>query len=373
MPEKIAGTEIYTLNLAKGLQKRGHEVFILIPNFDVTQNETYYFEEVKVIKFAENTPVRRAVLTGMIAPEGVANFRSTLEQEKPDFIHFQDMTGSRGISMYHVKAAKKPGSRTLITMHLSGYTCDTGLLFRKGSVLCDGRVEVEKCAACSLKHSANKDGIVNYVLVKLGSLMNKLGIDPRKWHNRLGTSLGFPSRIQQKLKEISGFSASFDQIISITEWYRAILLLNDVPADKITYIPQALPSLNDKEHDNVSEVPASSSMVRLLFVGRIIPLKGLDLLLSAVKKLPQEKFSLTIIGKKDDPLYFEKCIRLAENQSNIFWKGPVDDRAELSPNTGAMMLCVCRRLTRCLLWLFRKPLPVSFPLSHPIYMETGNK
>ena len=73
-PEQIAGTEIYTLILAKEQLKMGHDVSVLIPNFDTNINFTYQHEGIKVYKYAEPTKADRLVLLGKKKTAGLANF-----------------------------------------------------------------------------------------------------------------------------------------------------------------------------------------------------------------------------------------------------------------------------------------------------------
>ena len=50
LPQHIAGTEIYTWALSKALIDKGHEIAVVIPNFDSSIPHKYEFEKIKVIK-----------------------------------------------------------------------------------------------------------------------------------------------------------------------------------------------------------------------------------------------------------------------------------------------------------------------------------
>ncbi len=55
LPDYVAGTEIYTYNLAKNLTNSGVRVAVVIPNFDIPDTKEYKWQGIRVIKYAENS------------------------------------------------------------------------------------------------------------------------------------------------------------------------------------------------------------------------------------------------------------------------------------------------------------------------------
>lgn len=108
----------------------------------------------------------------------------------------------------------------------------------------------------------------------------------------------------------------FDKIISITNW--EIPYLEKLVADKnkITYIPNGIP----KEFFEQKEIKEQK---KVLFLGRIAPVKNLEILISSAKKLPKIKFS--IVGSSEKQ-YLEKLKQTAPK--NITFYPPIYDLKE---------------------------------------------
>ena len=92
-PETWAGTEVYTLNLARELARRGHRVSVLARSargerdFELREDE---FEGLRVLRLAH--ALRHAsVRTTYEQPEVARVFREVLAAERPDVVHFQHL------------------------------------------------------------------------------------------------------------------------------------------------------------------------------------------------------------------------------------------------------------------------------------------
>ena len=145
LPQQTAGTEVYTWALSKELIKNGVEVKVLIPNYGTDIHESYIYDGIQVHQFSEPSLVDRELIMGFREADGLKNFDSFLEQEKPNIVHFHELAGSNGIGLPHVRAAKKMGSKVIMTFHLAGYTCATGTLMYKGRTPCNGKINTLKC------------------------------------------------------------------------------------------------------------------------------------------------------------------------------------------------------------------------------------
>ena len=88
----------------------------------------------------------------------------------------------------------------------------------------------------------------------------------------------------------------FDKIIAITNWEIPYLKKLNISEEKIVYIPNGVPE------EFFSQEPAKESN-KVLFLGRIAPVKNLEVLISAARKLPKIKFSIVGSAEKE---YLEK-------------------------------------------------------------------
>lgn len=337
LPQQTAGTEVYTWALSKRLNQNNAEVNVIIPNYGGTVNDIYEYDSIKVIRFAETSKTDRSLIMGRRAPDGVATFRKLIELEKPGVVHFHELAGSNGITLHHIKAAKDAGAKIVITFHLAGYTCRTGNLIYQGKEFCDGLISTNLCSSCYLH--AKGFGAIAPVLVPVSTILQKLGIDTTKWNNKAGTALGTSHLIQKLKDDFTTLMSMCDKVVVLTEWYKKVLVLNGVDSKKIYLIKQGLPfeTTVSKIKDNTrGDLP-----VRMLFLGRISPFKGLHLLLEALQAIPETKISLAIYGQPADAVYEQECRQLAEGKTNIKWKGLLPQNEVIATMQEYDALCLC--------------------------------
>lgn len=337
MPAQVAGTEVYTAALVRELTNLGVLCIIVIPNYNMQHDETYTFEGIKIIKYAEPSMPDRALIAGLRPPDGLKNFIEVLKNEQPDVVHFHELAGSNGITLKHVAAAKNENAKVVFTFHLAGYTCKTGTLVYNENILCAGKIKKIKCSNCYL-HSKGYGSIKN-LLVPVSYLLFKAGVNTQLWDNKIGTGLATVSLIAQQKKNLEILSAHCDKFIVLTEWYKKILLLNEISSEKIKHIPQALPLPSatiklGKTHDK-------NYVLKIIFVGRIHPLKGVHLLVEAVLKLDRQKVSLDIYGQSNEGDYETLLKRKTIKAENIQWRGTLAQADVLPAMQQHDLLCLC--------------------------------
>lgn len=316
LPHHVAGTEVYTWALAKSLQRRGYLVRLVIPNYNQDEDDEYEYDGLVVIRYAEPDVADRALITGKRAPVGIEAFKRVIQEIKPDIVHVHEFAGSNGIGIFHLRVLKNLGVKIIFSMHLARYSCFSTTLRYKGQEHCSGKIDVEKCSRCAL----NKLPISKFtrsLLYNTSKTLYKLNIDTGKLNTSMGTAFSYPfiiANLRKVLHEIAGLS---ETIITLSEWYKKVLLENGVPGHKITLIKQALPY--------PAEVPIErykgSKSIKLIFIGRINALKGLHILLDAIKDLPKDEIVLDIFGAPNDQEYYDYLQASTASYFNIRWKG----------------------------------------------------
>ncbi len=113
-----------------------------------------------------------------------------------------------------------------------------------------------------------------------------------------------------------------DSIIVLSDWYSKFLFSKFRINEKIKIIKSAL------THNEIPEkqIKGESSILKLVYVGRISPEKGLHLLLKALRTIDERKVVLSIYGQTTDMEYFKKCLQFCKEKSNIKWCGTVDSK-----------------------------------------------
>lgn len=336
LPANIAGTEIYTFNLARYLVRNNYAVTVLIPHYGEVTNAEYYYENIRVLQFAEPSIVNRELIMRKVKPIGVSSFSEILENEKPAIIHFHTVSGSNGITMHHVRAAAKLGIKLLFTFHISGYSCTTGTLKLNNQVPCDGYVDPLRCTTC-IYQSKGITGIKNRWLTSITALLYKVRYNARSWNNSAGTALGFPFMIEALKKDLEEMATLGEGIIVLTHWYKKVMEINKVPRSKLFYIAQGLPGNPGSIIYNLEDAPAP---LRFIYIGRITEDKGLHLIIEALKFFGTKAVYLTICGAPGDLHYYNKLREITKGRDNIYWKGVVEPVEIISEISRHHCLCI---------------------------------
>ena len=316
LPEFVAGTEVYTLRLAQSLKQNGYEVLVIIPHFDHLQDREYEFEGIRVIGYSEVSVSDRDMILGKRKPFGLTRFRQILVDEQPDIIHFHELTAGRGINIFHVEVAHDLKIPIFLTCHLPTYTCHTGSLVYKDVYKCDGILNLKKCTQC-IYVSKNIIKTKSKILTQSALLLYNLNINTTIFNNSIGTALAFPYIINKKREDLLKLGRLTSKIIVLTEWYKNILEKNGISSQKLAYIKQGLTN----ETKSILDKQSTIYPLKIVFLGRISKLKGLDIIIDAICKLPVEKISLNIYGQETEKEYALACKKKSADNKNISWMG----------------------------------------------------
>jgi len=338
LPERTAGTEVYVHALSVFLKNNGVSVKVVTPHRGYKDSVNFEFQGIEVHQFSETSILDRELIMGFREPDGLSPFMQFIESEKPDIVNFHELAGSNGIGIGHVKLAKSVGSKVVMTFHLAGYSCKTGTLVQNHTHLCAGKIDELRCGSCYLKQKGLKSS--SYLISQISFNAKKLGFDFRKMNHPVGTLLGTANVIGRVKNDLTDLVDACDQLVSLTDWYSRILLLNKTPGSKITVIKQGLP-LKIIENDSMLEFENQNSPLKLLFLGRISPFKGLHLLINAIKKMPQESVELSIYGDSEEGDYEIKLRYQTANMLNVHWKGKLERTDVIYTMSRHHILCLC--------------------------------
>ena len=333
LPETIAGTEIYVMSLIKELEKLGASCSVIIPNYKSFNIETYSVDGVNVVKYAEPSVTDRSLIMGKRQPDGLSSFLDVIKKEKPYIVHFHELAGSNGITLHHVKAVKEAGFRTLMTLHLSGYSCMTGNLMYKDKEKCDGIIRIKRCTSCYLH--VKKSPALSGVLTPLSMLLFKMGLNTTRINNRSGTALGTSFLVKKLKRDLLALGHHCDRIVTLTDWYKTMLVDNNINSHKISVIKQALPG----GLASVADPVADSVVLKIIFIGRISRFKGIDILINAVKSI-KGKIELDIYGQVCEEDYALYCKTISADMQNVRWQGTIPPEEVVSTIKKYSLLCL---------------------------------
>ncbi len=338
LPNQTAGTEIYTWALSKCLQNLGISVKVIVPHFNSELNYSYYYDSIQVYEFAEPSKIDKDLIMGFREPDGLQSFIQFLENEKPDIVHFHSITGSNGIGIKHVEAAKNLKIKVILTIHLASFSCKTGVLIDDNNQNCDGKILIKKCSKCYLKQKGLRSS--RFTLSFLSKLLYDFNINTLKWRNSLGTALGTATLIKNHEENFHKLFNICDQIVCITEWYKKILLLNGFDENKIKFIEQGLPVKTAPNIKNIIKNKLNTPL-KLMFLGRVTKIKGLHLLIDVILNINPNLVRLDIYGQGDDTNFEISLKNKTKLMDNIRWYGVIGQHEVQKVMQEHDLLCLC--------------------------------
>lgn len=120
-----------------------------------------------------------------------------------------------------------------------------------------------------------------------------------------------------------------DAFVAISKNHADLYRKLKLPVEKLVCIPNAVeaPVISNVEKDTLERFGLPPGKINFAFVGRLEPVKGLDVLLGAWRKLPEHilKGSNLVIagtGSLKDSLQFRTRV---EKMDNVFFLGKIDD------------------------------------------------
>ena len=280
-PHGIGGTENYLAGLVAGLAARDIPSRIILPRPDGAPS-SYDHQGAQVQTYAVNATPSESERQGAAH----AGFESFLALLKGAAIYHQH-SWTRGLGAHHLRAARRIGLKTILTVHVPSPLCLRGTMMRFGDAACDGFIEAGRCGACW----AQSRGAPRPV----AELLSHLPLArPLSGQGRFATALGARPLAQAKREAFDEMVDNADRIVAVCQWLYDALLLNGVPQQKLVLSRQGVSQdffvVGDRR-------PAPGEALRLLYLGRWHPSKGIHIIVKALRLLPSDvAVELTIHG-----------------------------------------------------------------------------
>jgi glycosyltransferase involved in cell wall biosynthesis len=295
-PDTWAGTEVYTLGLAKQMQRLGHEVVVLarVPapegegegegapaDFTVTEDE---FEGLRVLRCVHRL-AHANLRESFHQPRAEAAFRGVLSKERPDLVHFQHLIHwSAGL----VHVARELGLPTMLHCHDYWALCARVQLIRPdgerceenmgaGCLLCVKEQRLEDVPRLARLGDGAVGGLVDGALAVVGALgSSKLRAQAGAWRD-----------MRDRHAFVTSAYAAADLRVSPSRFLR------DVHVDTAGFDPHTfLFSDNGMRTDHVAALakePDPEGRVRFGFVGSLVWYKGGRVMVEAMRRLCEQR------------------------------------------------------------------------------------
>ncbi len=308
-PDTWAGTEIYTFNIAREMQRRGHQCTILHrvpaaagePDFSIEEGE---FQGLRVLRLTHRLD-HKSLRESYQHDRAEEVFRRLLASEEPDLVHFQHLIHtSAGL----VQVAMERGLATVITCHDYWALCARVQLIRPDGVICKENqgagcfLCVKEKSLSGISRLAKLDKLASPLLGALDAGMRRGSKLTGKWAERWA---GF-AELRVRHDYVTEAYASADLRISPSRFLRRRYLASG-KFDPRTF----LYSDNGMRTDHVQALqkrPDPKGRVRFGFVGSLVWYKGDEVMVRAMRELAGEDVVLNVYGTWDpenDPHHAE--------------------------------------------------------------------
>jgi glycosyltransferase involved in cell wall biosynthesis len=305
-PISKGGTEMYVYQLAKELINNGHDC-IVISLSNEFKEDIYEGIQVFYIPFIKGNHLESEV------PENLHALISVLDKINPQIVHLHSLSPSLGVN--HLVHLHLIGYITFFTAHLPSFTCARGDLLYNGEEICDGEIIYDRCMNCILNSKGKKNKLSNSLI----TLASK-----NKFIQNLFPALGV---IQNKINSLELVEKYIDEIIVVSAWQQDVLLLNKFNSSKLSICRQAI----YKEiilHEKKNSIGVK---LKIGYIGRIVPEKGIDVLLDCLIDIDKDNYELYVAAiKTENHLnYYHINKKLALNL-NAVWKENLNSEEVIS-------------------------------------------
>lgn len=318
---------MYVNNLSEELTAGGEEVFInYIDNFlenngPPMRTKTYTFGGVPIFVIEKNISCLKTkdlYFDKNRYTQIYEIFKEYIKSIRPDLVNFHHFSPTDVISQ--IRAAKEMQIPIILTYHTPMMTCGHSDMLYSGTQICDGRLDYKRCLMCG----QTQYGIplpVAYLWANLpvraaeslGRSISKMNIK-----NRFATWLQLPWLIQERINRwLEGFQM-VDHFVAVCQWVYELLLKNNIPQKQISICRQGvgrLPPIIKRQNNQT---------LRLGYLGRIHPLKGVDILLNAFKFLPSsyriELFIYSASQRTTEQKYYNYLRKISCKDNRIKWE-----------------------------------------------------
>ena len=250
-PDYMAGSEVYSYHLVKELLEQGIETFVFtrVEN-EFDENYKIYDEKYENINIQRvNKPKRDYLYEDKFYDENMDRiFKKYLEQIEPDIVHFGHLSH---LSTNLIKIAKEFNIPIVYTIHDFWLFCVKGQMINQNGEICQ-KPSVENCTQCS-----------NYV------------VDNNK--------------VIQSFNHMKKIIDLIDVFISPSHTLRDFFIQQGIDSNKIRYLKYGF---NREKIFYNKKIFKQDSKINFGFMGRVIPTKGIKVLVESFKNLPNERLSI---------------------------------------------------------------------------------
>jgi glycosyltransferase involved in cell wall biosynthesis len=289
-PDAVGGTEVYVDGLTQSQRALGDHPMIAAPG----HNQHYEHSGIPVWRFPVSPDTGLRDLYGDGDRIAARGFGEILDKVAPDVVHLHAVTSA--ISVRLAEQAANRGVPVILNYHTPTVSCARGTLLRWGTTICDGKLDFRTCTACSLQ----SHGLARPIAKAVASmpLTASRMIGNTSLSGPLWTALRMPELIELRIQAFHRLVRIAFRVVALCNWTRELLLRNGVPDSRISLCRQGIVWQPD---DAYALRPRAANLpLRVAFLGRLDPAKGVPVVAEALKTNPDLPVCLDIFGIVQD-------------------------------------------------------------------------
>lgn len=314
-PDPVGGTEIYVETLGNHLQNHNIEIVIVAP---AQSNAKYNYGSLPVRRFAISSNLSLSNQYALDDTIAKASISKIIDDEKPDIIHLHALTSAASVHL--VRAARDRKIPVVFTYHTPTVTCARGTLLQWGNEVCDGEMIPRLCAQCNLNQHGLAKPVSQFfgsIPIRIGKMIGDVGLSGDIW-----TTLRMQELVEARHHATQALFEEVHQIVVMTKWTQDVLIRNQVPAAKIRLVRHGV---HEKPASNANSPYRQEDHLKLVYIGRLNPIKGIHILLKALEQITDLPLRLDIYGivQPGDEQYLQTIEPLIHNDPRITLNAPV--------------------------------------------------
>jgi glycosyltransferase involved in cell wall biosynthesis len=325
-PDYSAGTEVLTLEVAKVLNKKGHEVTVFtghptgVKLDDHDRFDYYVHDGIKVVRFKhDNVPMggqRNIVEMAYNNRLAYTFFKDFIKRTQPDLVHFFHLSR---ISASIIDACEELNTPTFMTPTDFWLVCPTSQLRLPDNRPCEGP---DNNSINCLRHLAEENlshSPFTWVLRKLPDWV-LIGI-VKIIGSGISLDWRFSPWVRALVKRKTFLTSRMNKITKFvvpTNIMHTRLIQNGLKEDRTIKYPYGLNLSNI--HNEVRQKTDNS--LKIGYIGTIYEHKGVHVLIEALTKLQNKPLELKIYGETETfPDYYQMLREMVGNDSRIEFCG----------------------------------------------------
>ncbi|MEI9805553.1 MAG: hypothetical protein WDN48_15570 [Pseudolabrys sp.] len=185
--------------------------------------------------------------------------------------------------------------RTVLTIHVPGNICLRGTMMKFGEAVCNGLIDERVCGACWVEGR----GMPKLFAQPFAALPLGIAKRVRRFDSRMAIALAARALGAGMREQFAEMVKNADRIVAVCQWLYDALVANGVPTNKLILSRQGIsPGLFSVDPMDEMARSSDTGSLKLLYLGRCRPIKGIDVLVRAVRSIAADRsITLTICAK----------------------------------------------------------------------------